>query len=261
MTHPEAESAPLVPAVPVAIVTGASRGIGAAVAHRAARAGYAVVVNYSVDAEGATTVAAGIARAGGTAVAVQADVSKPADVGRLFDSAAELGTITAVINNAAVTGNLIGNLVDVPSETVHRVLDVNVAGMVFMCQEAVRRLSTGHGGAGGSIVNISSTATKAGSPGTWVHYAASKGAVDVLTTGLATEVAKEGIRVNAVAPGSTNTGLHAAAGMPDRVEQLNPSIPMGRGAEPEEIAAAVMWLLSDDAGYITGAVLPVSGGR
>lgn len=197
----------------IAIVTGASRGIGAAVANAAARSGYGVVVNYSLDAEGADAVVKDIQAQGGKALAVQ------------------------------------------------RVMDVNVAGMIFMCQEAVRRLSTENGGPGGSIINISSTATKAGSPGTWVHYAASKGAVDVLTVGLAAEVAKQGIRVNAVAPGSTNTGLHAAAGMPDRVERLNPTIPMGRGAEPEEVAAAVMWLMSGEAGYITGAVLPVSGGR
>ncbi|NQD88585.1 SDR family oxidoreductase [Paenarthrobacter sp. CM16] len=244
-----------------AIVTGASRGIGAAVAHAAARAGYAVVVNYSEDIAGAQTVVEDIIGFGGRALAVQADVSRPADVVRLFDEAADLGQVTAVINNAAITGNLIGSLVDVPAETVQRVVDVNVSGVIHMCQEAVRRLSTDHGGSGGSIINISSTATKAGSPGTWVHYAASKGAVDVLTVGLAAEVAKQGIRVNAVAPGSTNTGLHAAAGMPDRVERLNPTIPMGRGAEPDEVAAAVLWLMSADAGYITGAVLPVSGGR
>jgi len=245
----------------VAIVTGASRGIGAAVALAAAAAGYHVMVNYSADAEGARIVVKDILAQGGKARAVQADVSQPADVGRLFDEAAAWGPLTAVINNAAITGNLIGTLVEVPAETVQRVIDVNVAGMVFMCQEAVRRLATDNGGSGGSIVNISSTATKAGSPGTWVHYAATKGAVDVLTVGLAAEVAKQGIRVNAVAPGSTNTGLHAAAGMPDRVEKLNPTIPMGRGAEPEEVAAAVMWLMSDEASYITGAVLPVSGGR
>lgn len=245
----------------VAIVTGASRGIGAAVAQAAAAAGYRVMVNYSADADGAETVVNDILAQGGKARAVQADVSQPDDVGRLFDEAAGWGPLTAVINNAAITGNLIGTLVEVPAETVQRVVDVNVAGMIFMCQEAVRRLSTDNGGIGGSIVNISSTATKAGSPGTWVHYAATKGAVDVLTVGLAAEVARQGIRVNAVAPGSTNTGLHAAAGMPDRVERLNPTIPMGRGAEPEEVAAAVMWLMSDQAGYITGAVLPVSGGR
>ncbi|SEJ75863.1 NAD(P)-dependent dehydrogenase, short-chain alcohol dehydrogenase family [Arthrobacter sp. yr096] len=247
--------------VGTAIVTGASRGIGAAVALAAARAGYGVVVNYSEDSTGATSVVEEILAQGGRAVPVQADVSRPADVVRLFDEAAGLGTVTAVINNAAITGNLIGTLAEVPAETVQQVVDVNVAGMIFMCQEAVRRLSTANGGMGGSVINISSTATKAGSPGTWIHYAATKGAVDVLTVGLAAEVAKQGIRVNAVAPGSTNTGLHAAAGMPDRVERLNPSIPMGRGAEPEEVAAAVMWLMSGDAGYITGAVLPVSGGR
>lgn len=245
----------------IAIVTGASRGIGAAIALKAARSGYGVVVNYSADAEGAETVVKDILNQGGRALAVQADVSLPADVVRLFDKAAEWGPVTAVVNNAAVTGNLIGSLVDVPAETVQRVVDVNVSGMIFMCQEAARRLSTHNGGQGGSIINISSTATKAGSPGTWVHYAATKGAVDVLTVGLAAEVAKQGIRVNAVAPGSTNTGLHAAAGMPDRVERLNPTIPMGRGAEPEEVADAVLWLMSADASYITGAVLPVSGGR
>jgi len=245
----------------VLIVTGASRGIGAAVAFRAARAGYAVVVNYSADDAGADSTVAGITADGGVAVAVRADVSDPAAVTRLFDAAAELGTIAAVVNNAGITGNLIGPLTDVPPATIRRVLDVNVAGVLYVCQEAVRRLSTEQGGCGGSIINISSTATKAGSPGTWVHYAASKGAVDVLTAGLAAEVAAQGIRVNAVAPGSTNTGLHAAAGMPDRVERLNPTVPMGRGAEPDEVAAAVLWLLSGEAGYITGAVLPVSGGR
>lgn len=245
----------------VVIVTGGSRGIGAAVAFRAARAGYAVVVNYCADAGGAASVADGITADGGTAVAVQADVSEPLAVARLFDAAAALGTLTAVVNNAGITGNLIGPLVDVPAATIRRVLEVNVAGVLFVCQEAVRRLSTDRGGHGGSIINISSTATKAGSPGTWVHYAATKGAVDVLTVGLAAEVAAQGIRVNCVAPGSTNTGLHAAAGMPDRVERLSPTIPLGRGAEPGEVAAAVLWLLSGEAGYITGAVLPVSGGR
>jgi NAD(P)-dependent dehydrogenase (short-subunit alcohol dehydrogenase family) len=245
----------------VAIVTGSSRGIGAAVALRAARAGYAVVVNYSSDAGGAAAVVDGINAGGGAAVSVQADVSDPEAVSRLFDAAERIGTVTAVVNNAGITGNLIGPLTDVPAAAVQRVLDVNVAGLIFVCQETARRLSTDQGGRGGSIVNISSTATKAGSPGTWVHYAASKGAVDVLTMGFAAEVAAQGIRVNCVAPGSTNTGLHAAAGMPDRVQRLNSTIPMGRGAEPDEVAAAVLWLLSEEAGYITGAVLPVAGGR
>jgi NAD(P)-dependent dehydrogenase (short-subunit alcohol dehydrogenase family) len=245
----------------VLIVTGASRGIGAAIASRAARAGHAVVVNYSSDASGARSVVRSIIDDGGSATAVQSDVSDPAAVRDMFDAAARLGPLTAVVNNAGITGNLIGNLADVPAETVRRVMDVNITGLIYVCQEAVRRLGPDGGGCGGSIVNISSTATKAGSPGTWAHYAASKGAVDVLTAGLAAEVASLGIRVNCVAPGSTNTGLHAAAGMPDRVERLNPTIPMGRGAEPDEVAAAVMWLMSAEAGYITGAVLPVSGGR
>jgi NAD(P)-dependent dehydrogenase (short-subunit alcohol dehydrogenase family) len=245
----------------VVIVTGASRGIGAAIASRAARAGHTVVVNYSSDGSGARSVVRSIIDDGGSATAVQADVSDPAAVRHMFDAAARLGPLTAVVNNAGITGNLIGNLADVPAETVRRVMDVNITGLIFVCQEAVRRLGPNGTGRGGCIVNVSSTATKAGSPGTWAHYAASKGAVDVLTAGLAAEVASWGIRVNCVAPGSTNTGLHAAAGMPDRVERLNPSIPMGRAAEPDEVAAAVMWLMSAEAGYITGAVLPVSGGR
>lgn len=245
----------------VAIVTGASRGIGAATAVLAARAGHAVVVNYSQDADGAAAVVREIEGLGGRALAVQADVSDPNAVRALFDAAATLGTVRAVVNNAGITGDLIGPLVDVPAESVRRVLDVNVAGAIYMCQEAQRRMSTATGGDGGSIVNISSTAVKAGSPGTWVHYAASKGALDVLTVGFAAEAAAHGIRVNAVSPGSTKTGLHAAAGMPDRVERLNHLIPMGRGGEPEEVAAAVLWLLGPEASYVTGAILPVAGGR
>jgi len=245
----------------VAIVTGASRGIGAAIAALAAKAGYAVVVNYSADDGGAARVVRRITDAGGSARAVQADVGNPGDVRTLFDAAQAMGEVLAVVNNAAITGNLIAPLVDVPPETIKRVLDVNVAGVLFMCQEAQRRMSTATGGCGGGIVNISSTAVKAGSSGTWVHYAASKGAVDVLTVGFAAEAAAHGIRVNAVSPGITNTGLHAAAGAPGRVAQQAHLVPLGRGGEPEEVAAAVMWLLSDEASYVTGAVLPVAGGR
>ncbi|SEE17637.1 NAD(P)-dependent dehydrogenase, short-chain alcohol dehydrogenase family [Arthrobacter alpinus] len=245
----------------VAIITGASRGIGAATAVLAGNAGYSVVVNFSADADGAARVVEQIKNDGGTAVAVQGDVSDPNAVLSLFDAAQALGPVTAVVNNAGITGDIIGNLVDVSAETINRVLEVNVAGTMFMCQEAIRRMSILSGGKGGSIVNLSSTAVKAGSPGTWVHYAASKGAVDVLTVGLATEAAPHGIRVNAVSPGITNTGLHAAAGMPGRVEGVKHLIPLGRGGEPAEVAAAVLWLLGTEASYITGAILPVAGGR
>lgn len=244
-----------------AVVTGASRGIGAAIALRCARDGYAVVVNYSQDADGAASVVGDISRLGGAAIAVQADVSSAGDVVTLFSQAERLGPVTAVINNAGITGNLIGPLTDVPAEVLAKVTAVNVNGPLLVCQEAVRRMAVDSGGHGGQIINLSSTAARHGSPNTWVHYAATKGAVDVLTVGLAAEVAGRGIRVNAVAPGSTNTGLHAAAGMPDRVEQLAAGIPLGRGAEPSEIANAVSWLLSEEAAYVTGVVLPVSGGR
>ncbi|MHA7154955.1 SDR family oxidoreductase [Arthrobacter sp. TMN-50] len=212
-------------------------------------------------ATGALQTVADIVAAGGSALAIRADVSVAADVVALFDQARALGEPTAVVNNAGITGNLIGPLADVPADVLHRVTDVNVVGPLLVCREAVLRMSTLRGGHGGQIINVSSTATTAGSPGTWVHYAATKGAVDVLTVGLASEVGGEGIRVNCVSPGSTNTGLHAAAGMPNRTEKLSPSIPLGRPAEPDEIAAAVAWLLSAEAAYITGAVLPVSGGR
>lgn len=244
-----------------AVVTGASRGIGAAIAMRCSRDGYAVVVNYAQDSDGAADVVAAIEREGGNATAVQADVSNPADVASLFVQAERLGPVTAVVNNAAITGNLIGPLTDVPADVLARVTAVNVNGPLLICQEAVRRMATDSGGPGGQIINISSTAVRQGSPHTWVHYAATKGAVDVLTRGLAAEVAGRGVRVNAVAPGSTYTGLHAAAGMPDRVERLASSIPLGRGARPEEVANAVSWLLSDEAAYVTGVVLPVSGGQ
>lgn len=244
-----------------AVVTGASRGIGAAIALRCARDGYAVAVNYSQDAEGAAGVVDDIVRSGGNAVAVQGDVSRPGDVVALFEQAERLGPVTAVINNAAITGNLIGPLTDVPAEVLARVTEINVNGPMLVCQEAIRRMAVDTGGPGGQIVNVSSTATRRGSPDTWVHYAATKGAVDVLTIGLAAEVATLGIRVNAVAPGSTHTGLHAAAGMPDRVERVAATIPLGRGAEPFEVANAVSWLLSAEAAYVTGIVLPVSGGQ
>jgi NAD(P)-dependent dehydrogenase (short-subunit alcohol dehydrogenase family) len=240
----------------VVIVTGGSRGIGAAICRLAAKQGYQVIVNYTSDAAAAQAVAK---ETGGRAV--QADVSDEADVHRLFEAAAELGPLAAVVCNAGITGNTPGRLDEQTVDTFRHVFDVNVTG-VFLCnKEAVQRMSTRYGGTGGVIVNISSTAAQRGSPGEWVHYAASKAAVETLTHGLALEVADEGIRVNAVSPGLVETGLHEAAGMPDRVARIAPNIPMRRGGQPEEIAEGVIWLLSGASSFVTGAVLPISGGR
>ncbi|AJT40731.1 SDR family NAD(P)-dependent oxidoreductase [Psychromicrobium lacuslunae] len=245
---------------PVIIVTGASRGIGAAVARQAATGGYAVVVNYARDVDGAEAVVAEITTAGGLSQAVQADVADPGQLSRLIDAAAELGELCALVNNAAITGNSPGTFVELPDHLLAETFATNVLGSMRASQAVLQHWQRSPASRM-SIINISSTATKAGSPGEWVHYAATKGAIDVFTRGLAAEVAQQGIRVNAVAPGLTDTGLHQEAGMPDRVARLSPTIPMGRAATPEEVANAVLWLLSDQASYITGSILPVSGGR
>ena len=244
----------------VLVVTGGGRGIGAAVCRLAAVRGHAVVINYESDEVAAEQVRADIVAAGGKAVAVRGDVSDEAAVRRLFAEAAELGEVSGLVCNAGITGNTPGRLDEQDAEVVRRVLDVNVVGVFLCVREAVRRMSSRHGGRGGSIVTVSSTAAGRGSPGEWVHYAASKAAVDTLTHGLAIEVAAEGVRVNAVAPGTVETGLHAAAGLPDRPRQRAPLIPMLRAGRPEEIAEGVLWLLSPAASYVTGAVLPISGG-
>ncbi|MEU5258333.1 SDR family oxidoreductase [Amycolatopsis sp. NPDC021455] len=243
------------------IVTGGSRGIGAAICELAARRGYDVVVNFSGDPAPAEAVAERVRAQGRQALAVRADVSREDDVHALFDAAAELGRVTSLVNNAAVTGNTPGRLDEYDVDVVRRTLDVNVTGVFLCCREAVRRMSTRYGGTGGAIVNISSTAARTGSAGEWVHYAASKAAVDTMTFGLAQEVAGEGIRVNAVAPGMVHTGLHEAAGLPDRLEKFARLIPMGRAGQPAEIAEAVLWLLSPAASFTAGAVLDVGGGR
>jgi NAD(P)-dependent dehydrogenase (short-subunit alcohol dehydrogenase family) len=246
--------------VTVLIVTGGGRGIGAAVCRLAARQGYTVVINYTSDRIAAEELRDEITASGGEAVVVAGDVADEAHVRRLFDTAAEHGELAGVVANAGITGNTPGRLDEQDARVVRRVLDVNVVGVFLCAREAVLRMSTRHGGSGGAIVAVSSTAARRGSPGEWVHYAASKAAVDTLVHGLALEVAEEGVRVNAVAPGMVETGLHAAAGMPDRPRQKAPIIPMKRAGTPEEIAEGVLWLLSPAASYVTGAVLPISGG-
>jgi len=244
-----------------AIVTGASRGIGAAIAKLLGANGYSVAVNYAEDEAAARGVVDGLTAAGSRALAIQADLACEPDVLRLFQTAErELGPIRALVNNAAVTGGF-ARVEDLDGAKLARMLAVNIAGTILCAREAVRRMSSRRGGAGGAIVNISSLAARTGSANEWVHYAASKGAVDSFTIGLAREVATEGIRVNAVAPGLVETGLHAANGEPGRLARLSPSIPMQRAGTPDEIAQAVLWLLSDAASYVTGSILDAGGGR
>jgi NAD(P)-dependent dehydrogenase (short-subunit alcohol dehydrogenase family) len=243
------------------IVSGASRGIGAAIATLAGARGFSVAVNFSLGQSEAQAVAEQIISAGGRASAIHADISREEDVIQLFETAErELGPIKALVNNAAITGGF--SRVDAVSEsTLAQVMAVNVTGAILCAREAVRRMSTRHGGMGGAIVNISSRAARTGSAGEWVHYAASKGAIDSFTIGLAREVATEGIRVNAVAPGLIETGLHAANGAPDRLQRLAATIPMQRAGRAVEVAEGVLWLLSPAASYTTGAILEIGGGR
>ncbi len=243
------------------VVTGGSRGIGAAVCVAAARAGWDVVVDYARDESAARDVVASIESAGGRALAVRADVADADAVERLFAAADDwLGPVTGLVNNAGISGGF-ARVDEVTAAVLDEVLSVNVAGPFLCSGAAVRRMSTRHGGQGGAIVNVSSRAAVLGSPGEWVHYAATKGALDTLTVGLAREVATEGVRVNAVAVGLVDTDLHAAAGEPGRPDRMRPTIPMQRSGTVEEVAAAVVWLLSEAASYTTGTVLAVSGGR
>jgi NAD(P)-dependent dehydrogenase (short-subunit alcohol dehydrogenase family) len=245
----------------VIIVTGGSRGIGAATCRLAAQRGYAVCVNYVRNRGAAEAVVADCLRAGGRAVAVQADVAVEADVVRLFETAdRKLGPLTDLVNNAGILEQQM-RVEDMDAGRISRVLAANVVGSFLCCREAVRRMSTKRGGSGGAIVNVSSVAPRVGSPGEYVDYAAAKGAVDSLTLGLAKEVAEEGIRVNAVRPGFIYTDIHASGGEPNRVDRVKALVPMKRGGQPEEIAAAILWLLSDEASYATGTFIDLAGGR
>ncbi|HET7548947.1 MAG TPA: SDR family oxidoreductase [Usitatibacter sp.] len=243
------------------LVTGASRGIGASVARLAGARGYAVCVNYRANRGAADAVVDSIVGAGGRAIAVAADIAREDEVLRLFaECDAALGPLAALVNNAGILERHM-RVEDMSVERVQRVLATNVVGTFLCAREAVRRMSTRRGGRGGAIVNVSSVAATLGSPNEYVDYAASKGAVDSFTIGLAREVAEDGIRVNAVRPGVVYTGIHASGGEPDRVERVKAAVPMKRGGEPDEVARAVLWLLSEESTYCTGAILDVSGGR
>jgi NAD(P)-dependent dehydrogenase (short-subunit alcohol dehydrogenase family) len=245
----------------VVLITGASRGIGAATALAAARAGYAVGIVYRERAEAADQVLRQCVASGSRAVTVAADVSVGADVARAFATVEEaLGPITALVNNAGALATQ-SRVVDLSAERIEWMLRVNVVSAFLCAQEAVRRMSTASGGAGGAIVNVGSRAGVIGGANEYVDYAAAKAAVDTLTVGLAKEVAREGVRVNGVRPGLIDTDIHASGGEPTRIERLRDTVPLGRGGEPEEVAAAIMWLLSDEASYVTGTLLDVSGGR
>ena len=244
----------------VAIVTGGSRGIGRATSLAAAKRGYKVVVGYASNKAAADEVVANIESSNGKAIAVKCDVGNEADILALFNRADQFGPLAALVNNAGIVG-VTSRVDDMSAERIQRMMAVNVTGSILCAREAVKRMSTRHGGKGGVIVNLSSVAAKLGSPNTYVDYAASKGAIDSFTVGLGHEVAGEGIRVAAIRPGLIDTEIHASGGEPDRAHRLSHMVPMKRVGSAEEIANAIVWLMSDDASYVTSAILDVSGGR
>lgn len=244
----------------VAIVTGGSRGIGAATCLLLAKAGYLVVVNYISNAAAAKAIVAEIEKAGGRATAIKGDVASEKDIVALFKSADQFGQLKVLVNNAGVV-DLKARVDEMSAERLARMFAINITGSFLCAREAVKRMSTRHGGSGGAIVNLSSAAATLGAPGMFVDYAASKGAIDVFTLGLAREVASEGIRVNGVRPGIIDTDIHASGGEPDRVAQMRAQLPMQREGTAMEVAEAIVWLASDKASYVTGTCLGVSGGR
>ena len=243
------------------LITGGSRGIGAATALLAARHGYAVAVNYSVNSLAADEVVRQIRQAGGQAMAVQADVADEAQVVAMFEKIdARFGRLSALVNNAGVVDQTT-RVEAITLARLQRMFEINVFGSFLCAREAVRRMSTRHGGSGGAIVNVSSVAARLGAPGQYVDYAAAKGAIDTFTVGLAKEVAAEGIRVNAVRPGIIETDIHASGGLPDRAHDMAPQVPMQRAGSAEEVAESIVWLLGESSSYTTGALLDVTGGR
>ncbi len=245
----------------VILITGGSRGIGRAAARLAGQRGWAVGVNYIGNAEAAEKTVAEVKRAGGKAIAIKGDVASEQDVATMFDATEKaFGKLDGFVNNAGIVAP--GSPVaDMPTERIRRMFDVNVFGAFICAREAARRLSKKRGGKGGSIVNLSSAASRLGAAGEYVDYAASKGAVDTMTLGLARELGPEGVRVNAIRPGLIDTEIHASGGKPDRAKQLGGTTPLGRAGTADEVAEAIIWLLDDASSYVTGAVLDVSGGR
>lgn len=244
------------------VITGGSRGIGAATARAAGKLGWAVAINYAGNESAARETAAAVEAAGGRTIVVKGDVSQEADVVRLFDKAmGAFGRLDGLVNNAGIIVPPAQPLLDMSAERLKAVVAVNFVGAYLAAREAVRRMARSRGGAGGAIVNLSSAAARLGGPNEYLDYAGTKGAIDAMTIGLSKEVGPEGIRVNAIRPGLIETDIHAAGGQPGRAERLGPTVPIGRSGTADEVAAAIVWLLSDEASYVNGAILDVTGGR